>query len=337
MPNLLFRRFHFFTFLISSAICIDLRSETLYEIIVQKGESLSEIARSHFKGRLYGKDGVLQKLIDLNPELSNPNLIYPNNHIRLKIKEPSSNVSLEVKEKSPVPTPPLEIEVVPPMPVVSFEKSYSAEVVGNYSQTTLDLQDKSTDAKAKLTTSSDFEVGVKMLESVASKWRLYQSATIRRAAFNPSDNSNKSILERTQILPHFAAGSIYQVNEMLSADLSFNYSSLLFLRGKNSNQIEIGHLWVPSLKAQMNLIIAQNQWAQFGVRGAGEYLFSKASNSYDAESGYRLTTSIFLQKEIFHGKNLSFDFGYSQRKQNTNLVDLTEKNWAGALSFKTKF
>ncbi|MBL6991179.1 MAG: LysM peptidoglycan-binding domain-containing protein [Bacteriovoracaceae bacterium] len=48
---------------------------------VKPGDTLSEISQDHLPGKIYGPNGSLARLLDLNPQIKNPNLIYPNDQI----------------------------------------------------------------------------------------------------------------------------------------------------------------------------------------------------------------------------------------------------------------
>ncbi len=63
--------------------------------IVKRGDVLSRIVQTHYpKDRLYGPSGRLQEVLSLNSQIKNPDLIYPNQIIRLNTKDEESNDSL---------------------------------------------------------------------------------------------------------------------------------------------------------------------------------------------------------------------------------------------------
>ncbi len=51
--------------------------------IVQKGDTLSEIAQENLLGPIYGWHGSLKKLLRLNAWIKDENLIFPNQYLEL--------------------------------------------------------------------------------------------------------------------------------------------------------------------------------------------------------------------------------------------------------------
>lgn len=89
------------------AVCL---SQLAYSMTstVQNGETLSQIAYREFPNeRVYGADGSLARLIQLNPEITDPNAIYPNQVIKLAIQIPSliDHSPTEPYEKKPEALP----------------------------------------------------------------------------------------------------------------------------------------------------------------------------------------------------------------------------------------
>lgn len=66
----------FRTFILLTALMLATASAWCANYIVQSGDTLSGIARRHIPGRVYGKQGSLDKLLSVNPQIKNPNLIY---------------------------------------------------------------------------------------------------------------------------------------------------------------------------------------------------------------------------------------------------------------------
>lgn len=69
-------------------------SQTTYT--VQQGDTLSGITKKVFRKKIYGPDGKLQEVLKHNPQIKNPNVIYPSQVVNLKeeaaqpIETPSS-------------------------------------------------------------------------------------------------------------------------------------------------------------------------------------------------------------------------------------------------------
>jgi hypothetical protein len=58
---------------------------------VKRGDTLSDIVRSHFPNeKLYGLSGKLAEILRLNPQIKNPNLIYPKQQLNLNMPHTNS-------------------------------------------------------------------------------------------------------------------------------------------------------------------------------------------------------------------------------------------------------
>jgi LysM repeat protein len=81
--------------------------------IVKQGDTLSSIAKRELGGPVWGKNGTLRKILDLNKLLSNPNLIFPNQEIILSLEEPEqAPVESAAMENPPVESVPASEETV---------------------------------------------------------------------------------------------------------------------------------------------------------------------------------------------------------------------------------
>lgn len=77
-------------------------SYALSEYIVKKGDTLSDVVKTHFPGMgIYGTTGKLQDLLKLNPHLINPNFILPGDRILLeeRVTGPASVTVLSQSEE----------------------------------------------------------------------------------------------------------------------------------------------------------------------------------------------------------------------------------------------
>src|SRR5689334_17663417 len=79
-----------------------------FTYVVKEGDSLSTIAARTLQGRIYGKEGGIQKLVALNPEIENPNFILPGQEIRLA-PEDAALASESPAASEPEPEPEREI------------------------------------------------------------------------------------------------------------------------------------------------------------------------------------------------------------------------------------
>lgn len=82
--------------MISTLIMKPLSAGEIY--VVKKGDVLSKLVKRNFpKERIFGKNGMLQKILLINPHIKNPNLIFINQKIELI--ENNTTVALEKNEQ----------------------------------------------------------------------------------------------------------------------------------------------------------------------------------------------------------------------------------------------
>ncbi len=66
--------------------------------IIKEGETLSQIAQKKFpQERIYGSNGSLKKILTLNSEIENPNIIYPGQILKLEALQASSQEVIVAK------------------------------------------------------------------------------------------------------------------------------------------------------------------------------------------------------------------------------------------------
>lgn len=88
--------------------------------MVRKGNTLSELVKRHFPHhRLYGPQGKLAEILKLNPQITNPNLIFPNQELYLTPIVATESTAREI-------FPVIEAETL--LPPVSEEVVTSQEV-----------------------------------------------------------------------------------------------------------------------------------------------------------------------------------------------------------------
>ena len=74
---------------------------------VARGDTLSQIAQRFFDGKIYGSSGSLAKIMELNPNIINADLIFVDQIIEVQVRERSIAATEEVEvvaEKEPAPT-----------------------------------------------------------------------------------------------------------------------------------------------------------------------------------------------------------------------------------------
>jgi hypothetical protein len=315
----------FLTFLIAA------RSLAMEEIIhvVKEGETLSSIARKEFKGKLYGPDGVLAKVIKLNPSIANKDLIFVGNEIVIK-----------VPEKIEVQTSPKEEEVLvsPVLPVVKVEEEKSPHFINRFkvfsrlALTTLTSTDNQTGAVADLSSKKDIQLGGEWEQVWSQNFQSYAQVSYRKIYFEKLESSTKTLLDSDSSIGEFRIGLTQSFSPEFSLKYSFGYGEKLFLRGKTSTSVAIESDYVPSLILGSDYMFYVKEQASLGARAELAYLMKQSADDVQIDSGLEGMGE-------FYGTYDSWNLGvgYKYRKEKNSIVNTTEKSAFGQLDYTLHF
>lgn len=299
---------------------------------VQRGDTLGQIAKTHVGSPVWGDKGSVKKLLELNPDIKDPNQIFVNQTINLS---PEAEVSQA--EADPVPAAaaeaPAETEPSPvvaaeetPAPVPEAESSSSTsssstfafKVEGLVSTTNIDAEarDKSFETSPDSKINQGLRLGV--------SYRLTEKSTIEAdAAFVKSrfaDSKDGRLNGDDKVLKSFELSYQYRLLESLQLSVGAETEQVYFVGQLAPQKFQIEPIFVDSVKLGLSYdILVAGDWT-WNVKGDLYYAFAADGDYSEPDSGAGQDISTALAYRI----NPSFDVlggvFFERRHQGSNLV-----------------
>lgn len=343
----------FFIILSLISTCLNAAEENYH--IVQKGETLSQIAQDTFPERVYTKVGSLEKLLIFNPEIKNPHIIFVGQKIsfaELKamgrertaadgeaIRKPTSETAPVVVTAAPIKTDtaatqqaPLAAPINTTSTTTEDDVDHSLVLAGGYAITTFHAVDSTTGAVADLSTSQDLRLGANLNQKWTEGFNSFFSFSVRSINFNPSTNINKTILNTKKTLFNLSVGGNHHVGDSTQIKYWAGYANELFVYGLTSNSLAIDSVAIPSGNIELSYKILSKGKTSLGVTGTGSYYLSSKADGYSVSNGTGYGASIYLRRD-YDGKSFGAVVGYKERNQDSSVASNREKNVYGALMY----
>lgn len=304
---------------------------------VQAGETLSHIAET-IKGRnpgsrIYGRQGILAQLLQLNSHISNPNLIL----VKQEIRVASPLVASVVGEKIPAETneragPSRTPAASVPMEPTGDEAEkvpFGGRLGLTYQFTELYALDKATGASADLRSKNDVKATVAMEQDWGDGLGTFFAFGLRRVDFEAPTNATKTLRMESKSLAEISAGASHRLSDKIALKYSLTYGKQLFLRGMSSNLLSIDAVALPRADAGLSYDLYRRGQTTLVIEGGGAYFGGAKTDTYDVNSGYGYGAALGLDRRS-GDKTLSFRAGYRRREQGNTFVKLRESNVFGA-------
>lgn len=280
---------------------------------VEKNDVLSVIIHSHLPGPVWGKEGSLQKILKLNPQVKNPDLIYAGDTLRLS--EPVESV--ETVEVAEVKKP--EARLKAPASIKPFSlKAY-------HSFTSFNLKDESTGATSVL--ASKFHLGLegRYSQQWTPTFKTFLGLHLGWISFEPPASNDKSLTENEKFLPGLGIGMSYEVNADMNLTLAAHYQSEIFLRAKSTSELTLDAVPVPSLGGKLDYRLLTKDPFILGVSGNYAIKLPTKTSSYTVHRGQSYGAGLFLEQTIKDMKSFRTELDFNTRSQDTSTLSLEEK------------
>lgn len=265
--------------------------------VVKNGDTLSDVVRSHFPNeKLYGSSGKLAQIIGLNPQIKNPNLIFPKQLLHLKAPDENSLAEDNNLERVIIID---EAEAIVPVPEnISERRVESAKDLSHWKVSLLwGAKNLSLTQKGDL---GSGDVGVLYFnqirlnsEFVFNKWSLgfqYDSYDLKYKALA------KTHTEKLHGL------FLYGTYGWMMAGLHFEQNPLFKNSGNEVDMIRMTPMYL-SIGAKKEFALSSKKETTLTLRGWVGYPLSINSDSSDAKlsglKGFAASGQIELNREIF--------------------------------------
>lgn len=302
------------TMLLSSALSA--AEDTFH--IVKRGQTLSKIARGAFPGGVYGEGGSLAKILTLNPEIKNPDLIFPGQRVLLG------------ERSEPEPRPLDQASQERAQQPIAAPDTIANDGKGPVSRLGIDVgfAYSRIDSKDKVTGSSSTFLS-DMSPRVVLTWDLeWTEKWISRLRFT---HVAEKILDDGGVNPRtlenavgarsgFEIGGLYRWSEASRTGLSTGFEQRFFTHAVDASRISIDRVSEPFVRLSHEIDLARVKTAVIGVGLSVEAILPGRGPGYDTEQGQGADARVFLRHEM---KNIAIQgsVGYGVFRQNSTLVE----------------
>ena len=308
--------------------------------VVKKGDTLSQVSEKMVPGPVLGKNGSLERVLALNPNIKNPDLIYPGEQVQLPGGE-LAQASAErqpaqiVPEPSPEPSPQAAVDLSPKSPEAAsvvqapapmqFKRGVYYTIAPFYDFATITNQDRSSGAPASLTTSyftgADFSYGQKWTEG----FRTFMHFKLAGVAFEAPTNGEGSISDTSKFLAGGGIGTESALSKSVTLGFSADYQQNLFTRGLDANNVTLDAIATPVLGANLSWDMITADPLAFGVSGMVAVDLPASTDGYRTWTGSSYGGSIYLKHlNPDQSSSSQADIGVFKRNQNTDITNQNE-------------
>ncbi len=300
------------------------------DYIVKNGDTLSAIALSKLKGGpLYGEDGRLTKLLLLNPNIKNPNLIEPGTEIKLRATVADLDKTLEkanviaAKENSEKASTD-ETQLTQAAPErTSFDflladrkdaKTVVAKLGAGISFNSLDLIDNKTKDVDSLSSAATLNASVNAKYLLNEKASL--NATVQISKMDLKASGNETANSDSNIYLSGELGADYLAFSRLLTGLRLGASERAFVTSKTTDTFKLKKTWILGVGPELRLLLDENANTASSVHLGYRVLGSTTLDGLQIENGQEIITGFDLIRDSFN-----FNPYVSWNSQNTSLLD----------------
>lgn len=305
--------------------------------VAKKGDVLSSIAHEKIKGRVWGKQGSLNTILALNPTISNQDLIYTGQEIRLPddvIAEATATQTRSVASTSPTcevkRTPASDLAAAPtdaaPLtpPVTSNNALF--ELSPYYGLTSLQAIDKATSNPATLASSVNAGLDVHYYQLWSESFKTFIDLNLGTLSFEQPTDSTKSVQNSSTFTSGIGIGADFSLSSALTFRVFGEYQKEAFVRSASTDAVTVDEVSVPELGGSLSLDLLKKNSLTLGVSGDFSELFQAATTGYTVQQGNEYGGKLYFKQNV-GGSALQTELGYFSRQQNTSITNQTERDF----------
>jgi LysM repeat protein len=310
-------------------------STTAWPYVVKNGDTLSEIAYKNISANVYGKNGSMVKILNINPQIKNPNLIMPGQVINLDKSETPKLT--EIPTERNVATDSL-------ISTQNFVENNNSEMASKvspllkrratvalnpfYNIANLSSADNVTGSES--TIASKYYAGVNA--SYVQEWNKdFQTAInfkLASIAFEGPANSTKTLQDKSKFLSTIGVETNHNIGKKTHLKLGLSYGKELFIRAASTQSVAVDAINVPSISSKISYDIIELSPFALGVSATYSAKMPAKADSYNIKLGHEYGANIYLNQFTgnSHNSKIQTELGFTRRSQNTNITSQTETN-----------
>lgn len=319
-----------------------------FAYIVQKGDTLSEIAQKITSDRIYGKSGFLLRLLALNPHLKSADLILPGQRILIDEETPLSHITnacsvaldREIASTEEAPAHLLKEETPVTLAPSTFRRGALIGLTPYFSFLSLSSKDRITGSPSTMASSYNAGAEGRYVQEWSESFQSAVSLGFGMVDFERPTRSTRSLSETQKLITKLGLHLTQKLSDPWHLELSAEYGKELFARAMTTQVDTVDVIHVPSIGAKVLYDFLHLDPFVLGVSGTYETKMPTHSSGYNAKLGHEFGASIFLKQSTektptkgMIASDFRTELGFYQRRQNTTISTQTETNFTLGVSY----
>jgi LysM repeat protein len=299
--------------------------------IVQKDDTLSSIAYKNISTKVYGKDGSLEAILALNPQIKDSNFIKPGQFINIgEIKNVAAVVIPTVRNIAEDSQNYVEVNnsEMADNDTLSFKGVALWALTPFYNITNLSATDNVTGSDSVV--ASKYHVGINA--SYVQDWsKDFQTAInlkLASIAFEEPASSTNTLKDTSKFLSTIGLETNHNLSEKTHLKLGASYGKELFIRAASTTSTAIDAVNISSISSKLSYDIKDLSPLTLGVSVSYAAKMPTKVDTYKLKFGHEYGASLYLKQLTgkSQNSNIQTELGYTQRKQDTSFSTQTETN-----------
>jgi LysM repeat protein len=351
------RRFFRHIFMATVGLGLNFIASASVTYVAKEGDKLSKIAGKMIQGPVWGKNGSLKKVIALNLEIKDSDLIYPGQEIQLpgdEVAQTSSRApplsapkpscavcsacavkrAPATEEETPVTSPSTTPNSTPtlasaPTPVPQENQSgFLLELAPYYALTGISASDKATGNPATLASSVNTGLDMKYYQPWSESFRSFVHLRLGTLSFEQPTDSSKSLLSSSNFMSGIGLGGDFKLSQGLTFSIFGDYQKEAFVRSISTNSVTVDAVAVPELGGRLAFDLLKKNSLTLGISGQFTELFQAPTAGYTVSQGNLYGGIIYFKQDVGGaGSTLTTELGYFSRQQSTDITNQTERDF----------
>ncbi|MBF0442684.1 MAG: LysM peptidoglycan-binding domain-containing protein [Oligoflexales bacterium] len=304
---------------------------------VKKGDTLSQIVSKKLGKPVYGKKGKLGKVIRLNPDINNPDLIYPNDIIILSNEDetkakaaPGISGGKPAAENIPKVVEPENSTVAPHektadlpsgAPAGKNTNRISAEFINSFSTITADSKDGVFATRLR----SNDSLGLKVTFSHEwnENWNTSLFVEGLRSSFN--DTIDNRLEGPEHPLKAFGLSARYRLSDNLAVIGQTESRQHFFIVAKSASQLTLTPVFIDSYGLKIENVFMRGDRYKIGHMAGVSELSVGEGEGTRIDNGYSGDYALFTELSLTDDWSFSGKMFGIYRKQNSREVNQTDR------------
>ena len=347
--------------------CEAVKPVAVRKYVVQKGDSLSEIAAEHIGRPIYPKNGSLKKILELNDDLEVTDYIFPgdvldipvlpNNKITLVKPSPRPEANIQLQqpnttennllnpkqtEPAPIinepnqqeqkPTDPQTMSKPKPASQQAFKSRYKPSIETGFFR--IDSTDSSTGASSIVASDMNYRFRLNYQIFKESTWNLHLIGGIATDFISNKNSTTRTLTNESGYRREFYFGTGLQLGPNLETNFDIGFEDHdFFYTTSATSPVTVERILIPNIQLNQEYFFFHRPTFRIGVKALESYLLSTSGTNYTILNGSMFGLGTIAKKTL---KNLqiSAELLVEQTNQNTSVVTQKETNlWMGLSAY----